>query len=495
VVDDRSGFDAVELAVELAAMPREGVWFEFKVDNDDPDMVGEYASALSNGAVLSEKGFGYLVWGVRDGDHAIVGRGVSPLGRKVGNESFENWLVRGLAPQPQLDFFEGSTDEGRRIVMMRVAAAIGRPTTFKGVPYIRVGSHKKKLSEHPDHERRLWQLLDKSPYEGRLAMEHLPEDAVTDLLDYPSYFQLTARPLPDGRAQIVSGLAGDRLVARVEGSGWAITNLGALLFAHDLGQFPGLSRRAPRVVQYRGNDRRETVKEQSGVLGYAKAYPGMINYIHALLPDNEVVGAALRTSTPLYPTLAIRELVANALVHQDLTISGTGPLVELFDDRMEISNPGQPLIEPLRFIDSPPRSRNEALAALMRRIGVCEERGSGWDKVAFEAELYQLPAPLVETYDAGTRTVLFAPRPLTKMERSDRVRAVYQHASLRFIQRQPTSNATIRTRFGIEDRNKALASRLLKEAVEEGLISVYDASVGSKAVRYVPFWAGAATDS
>ena len=143
----------------------------------------------------------------------------------------------------------------------------------------------------------------------------------------------------------------------------------------------------------------------------------------ALVPANEEIEKALRKSVPMYPALAVRELVANALIHQDFFATGTGPTVEIFDDRMEITSPGTPLVDVERFLDNPPRSRNETMAALMRRMGICEERGSGIDKVVFEVEYYQLPAPLFEVTGESTRAVLFAHRSLTKMDREDRVRA------------------------------------------------------------------------
>src|ERR1700722_7444665 len=111
------------------------------------------------------------------------------------------------------------------------------------------------------------------------------------------------------------------------------------------------------------------------------------------LPRSEEIGQALRREVRVYPEIAIRELVANALIHQDFNLTGNGPTVEIFDNRIEITNPGTPLIDPLRFIDEPPRSRNEELASLMCRMNICEERGSGIDKVIFQIELYQLPPP------------------------------------------------------------------------------------------------------
>ena len=190
-------------------------------------------------------------------------------------------------------------------------------------------------------------------------------------------------------------MAADKLIARCEAGGWNITNLGAILFAMSLKRFPGLQRKAMRVIQYKGDGRIETLKEQEGVRGYATGFQGLIGYINELLPSNEVIGQALRRTVPMFPELAVRELVANALIHQDFSVTGAGPMVEIFDNRIEITNPGRPLVDTQRFLDMPPQSRNETLASLARRFGICEERGSGIDKVVAQMELFQLPAPLL----------------------------------------------------------------------------------------------------
>lgn len=246
------------------------------------------------------------------------------------------------------------------------------------------------------------------------------------------------------------------------------------------------------VIRYGGVDRLATTREQIGGKGYAAGFEGLIDYVSAFFPANEAIGVALRTTTPLYPPLAIRELIANALIHQDFAITGAGPIVEVFDDRVEISNPGVPIVDPARLVDTPPRSRNEALAGLMRRMGICEERGSGWDKVAFEVEFHQLPAPEVVTTADTTRVTLLSPRPLTSMTPEDKARAVYLHACLNQVSRKDTTNSSVRKRFGIEEKNKATASRLLKDAVDRGLIAPYDKDTSPRLMKYVPFWAAAA---
>jgi len=190
----------------------------------------------------------------------------------------------------------------------------------------------------------------------------------------------------------------------------------------------------------------------------------------------------------MYPELALRELVANAIIHQDFNLTGTGPMIELFDARLEITNPGVPLVDTQRFIDSPPRSRNEALASFMRRIGVCEERGTGIDKVIVEIELFQLPAPIFEKTDEHTRVVLFAHKAYKEMDAEDRIRACYQHCCLKYVNREPMNNTSVRERFAIEEHNKSQASNVIRNTLKAGLIRPYDPDVGAKSRRYVPFW-------
>ena len=151
--------------------------------------------------------------------------------------------------------------------------------------------------------------------------------------------------------------------------------MGAILFARRLDDFPRLGRKALRIIQYKGTGRIETLKEQTDLRGYAAGFEGMVDYIMALVPSNEVFEQPLRRTVPMFPDIAIRELVANALIHQDFTVSGAGPMVEIFDDRIEITNPGDPLVDTHRFVDTPAKSRNEDIAARMRRFGFLRRTG------------------------------------------------------------------------------------------------------------------------
>lgn len=484
----RSQAQLAALVRELCALPGEREWVEFKHNNENPEEIGEYISALANSAALLGKPFGYLLWGIEDETQAIVGTAFQHRTSKAGNEPLENWLARLLTPRLHFQFCEVSID-GKDVVVLEIPRALGQPVQFKGQEYIRVGSQKKKLKDFPEKERMLWRIFDRSSFEDLIAAPSVSSDDVLHLIDYPAYFELLQRPLPDEKSGILEALRADGLIHRAEGGSWDITNLGAILFAKHLQDFPGIGRKAMRVIVYKGTGRVQTVKEQGGAKGYASGFEGLIGFVTGLLPSNEVIGKALRNVVPMFPTLAVRELVANALIHQDFLVAGAGPMVEIFDDRMEISNPGVPLIAPERFLDNPPRSRNEKLAALMRRFGICEERGSGIDKVVSEIEFYQLPAALFEARGESTIAVLFAQRPLTKMDKTDRVRACYQHASLRYVSRDFMTNTSLRERFGIKEENKAQASRFIKDAVDAGKILPYDENAAPKLMKYIPHWA------
>ncbi|HEY1499060.1 MAG TPA: ATP-binding protein [Acidobacteriaceae bacterium] len=491
---DRSDEYLTSLLRELCKYPTETEWVEFKHNDADPQQIGEYISALSNSAALEAKAYGYLIWGVRNGDHAIIGTSFDHRTEKVGNEELENWLLRSLTPKIHFRFYRLHVD-CEEAVILEVERTIREPVQFKQQEFIRIGSYKKKLKDYPERERELWRLFDTVPFESNIAADHVSAADVFNLLDFSGYFELTARVAPQSAGAILADLQADNLIVPNGAGKWDITNLGAILFAKRLDSFGPLKRKAVRVIQYRGNSRTETLKEQHGARGYGSGFERLLSYVNGLLPSSEIIRQALREDAPMYPELAVRELVANALIHQDFSITGAGPMIEIFDDRIELTNPGEPLVNVRRFVDSPPRSRNEALASLMRRIGVCEERGSGWDKIVFQTELHQLPAPLSEVTGGNTRVVLFAHKPLRKMDEEDRVRALYLHACLRYVNRDHMTNTSVRERFAIQPQNTAQASRLIKEALRAGAIVPYDQEAAPKLMRYIPFWAAATEDA
>lgn len=378
--------------------------------------------------------------------------------------------------------------ENKKVVILEVSRANYKPVQFSGQEYIRVGTYKKKLKEYPEKERALWRIFDQTPFENLPAAEKLSDGKVLELLDYPHYFDLLGLYLPENRIQILNRLRDDDFIA-CNGTNWTVLNIAAVLFAKRMEQFKHLKRKTVRIIVYKENTRLETLKEYPNNKGYATGFEELITFINNLLPSKEIIGQALRKNEPMYPELCIRELVANCLIHQDFTITGTGPMIEIFSDRIEITNPGVPLVKTERFLDSPPKSRNDAIASFLRRIGICEERGSGIDKVVYQTELNQLPAPLIEVTNEHTRVTLFSYRPLNALSKEEKVRACYLHACLKYVNREYMTNTSLRQRFGIEEHNSAVASRIIRDTLTEKVIKRFEKGTSRKYAKYVPFWA------
>ena len=476
------------LVNEIIKLPNETEWIEFKHNNEDPQMIGEYISALSNSAALNGKTNGYIIWGVDDNTHEILGTTFTPSSAKKGGEALENWILRLLEPKIDFKFYDVEIDE-KSIVLLEIAPANRHPVTFSGTEYIRLGSHKKKLKELAEKERELWRIFDKVPFEKQIAVDNIDASELLGYLEYTKYFDLLNIPLPENRNAILEALISDNMVNKLDNAKYAITNLGAILFAKDLSKFNNLKRKAIRVIQYKDNTKFQTIKEIVGNKGYAVGFEGLIEYINNMLPSNEVIKQAFRENKTMYPELSIREIVANAIIHQDFFATGSSVMIEIFANRFEVTNPGTPLVDTERFLDSPPKSRNEAIASFMRRIGICEERGSGVDKIVIQTELYQLPAPIFETNGDHTVAILFAHKELKDMDKADKIRACYLHASLRYIQHDYMTNTSLRERFNIDVKNRSMVSKIINDAIEANKIAIYDENVGTKARTYIPSWA------
>lgn len=479
----------LELLVrELCKYSEELPWLEFKHDNYTPDTIGEDISALANGATLDEKSCAYFLWGIDDRTHQLVGTTHNLQELKKGGEELENWL-RGLLSK-NADFeYQTVEMDNVTIGVMKIQCATNQPVTFQKTEYIRVGSYTKKLKDYPALQSRLWSRLHNTHFEDMPAREDLVLSEALRMIDAGVYFDLIGTPQPASSEGVAHYLTEEGIILRQDNGLYSITNLGAILFAKRLSDFPRISRKAIRVVQYKSNNRLDMLKEDVGGKGYVVGFEGLMKFIEALIPTQELIASALREKKTAYPLLAVREAVANALIHQDFSVSGTGPTVEIFSNRIEITNSGIPLVDVNRIIDNPPKSRNEKLAALMRRLRMCEELGTGWDKIVISCELLQLPAPKIELFEESTRVTLFSEIPFSNLSPEDKLRACYMHACVLHVQGEQLSNSSLRARFGVPQSSSASISRIIKEAVDLRLIKPLDPTTSNKYMKYVPIWA------
>lgn len=476
--------EQLELLIKnLVLLPRETETVEFKESKFDKRDIGKRISALSNSANLHDEKNAFLVFGIQDVTHSITGTKFLPSAEKIGNDQLEFWLSRHM--DPRIDFRVYEFHYGiKPVVIFKIPPATNQPVKFNNIAYIRVGSATPRLIDYPEKERKIWNNINKKSFEKGIAKENLVITEVLNLLDYSKYFSLTKQELPSETQQFVEKMAQHGLVKKVFGNSYDITNLGAILFAKDLNNFPTIKRKSVRVVMYKNNTRVNRLREQETLLGYAIHFENLLDYINDKLPHNEEISKSLRKNAKMYPEVAIREFVANALIHQDLSISGAGPMVEIFENRIEITNTGEPLIDTDRFIDHPPWSRNEDMASFMRQIGVCEEGGTGIDRALIEIALYQLPAPKFEKYENFTKVTLYAHKSLRDMTTDDKVRACFQHCVLKYVENSRMTNATLRERLGIGEKNYPTASAIIKSTIQKGLIKQSE-----KPKEYVPTWA------
>lgn len=467
----------------LSPLPHEMNEIDWKVDiSENGEKVARHLSAFSN-----YSGGGFLVFGISNNGE-IVGLGKNEcdeIVKKLGNIARD-----GVETAINIDHAVYDL-EGKGVLFVFIGEAQAKPIhTRRGTifdAYTRSAGQTRKMTR-----QEVSLAISSSQnltFETKLASETMSPIDILSRLDFTAYFDLVQKSLPSSPESILDALASERMVKRVEG-GYCITNLGALLFAKNLEEFKELTRHSPRIVVYDGKSRIKRLKEINGNKGYASGFVNLIESINNLLPANEIIGEALREDVRVYPEIAIRELVANALIHQDFDVIGSGPTIEVFEDRIEIRNPGKPLIQTERFVDYPPRSRNEGIASLMRRLRICEELGTGIDKVVFQCEVFQLPAPSFVVKDDHLIATLYTPRPLTKMAKEDRVRACYLHACLRCASSgESTTNESVRRRFGITDRNYPIASKIINETLQAGLIIPKDPKNKSrKHAKYLPYW-------
>ncbi len=459
-------------------------WLEFKDSNSDHVKIGEYISALANSALLNDKPFGYLIFGIKDKTFEVIGTQFSPNTQKVGNEPLEHWLTQKIRPK-NFSFYEFENNQ-KRIVILEVSSATDRPVQFDNKEFIRIGETTHNLKDNPEKERQIW--TKKVNFEMSIAKAGLTIDEVLELLAYTKYLELTSQPQTDEKVLIIDKLLQDKLIVKNRGK-YQITQLGAILFAKDLTKFDNIRHKAPRVLVYKGKNKLEALKDIQGIKGYAVAFENLIKFIQSQIPLKEETHVK-REVKEVYSVLILRELIANALIHQDFTITGMRVLVEIFEDRIEISNPGKPLIETLRFIDHSPQSRNEELTSFMRRINLCEERGIGIDRVVSECEKYNLPAPDFRTDDSFTKAILYSHKNFSDLTKEDRVRACFQHCCLKWLANEFMTNQSLRERLQIEAKNYPAVSRIIAIAMKEGFIKEKDpTNKSNKDRKYVPFWA------
>jgi len=450
------------------------------------DKLCHHISAFAN-----MPGGGYLVFGIDD-KHAIP-KGISKTEANGIVERLASLCRDGVDPLVSIDH-SIETFRGVELLFIYIKESAVKPVHINNKTiedsYIRSGGTTRKASRQ---EIGSLMLNSKNPsFEELHASKLLNEIEVITLLEYDTILNLLKRPVPNDIKEILRWLEEEKMIVGVDGKGYYITNFGVLAAAKDLNKFDGLSRKAIRLIKYEGKNKAAGSKEYPDNKGYAIGFEGLIQFVKGLLPGSEVIKHVLRTETSVYPEIALRELISNILIHQDFTIRGTGPMIEIFEDRIEFTNPGRllPSKKIDRLIRTTPESRNEILASAFRRYNICEERGSGFEKAIIAIELYGLPPLKFEETENSFKVTMYSPKKFAAITNEERIEACYQHSIIQYYGNGGFNNASLRKRFGMHDKQAAQISKLINESIEAGKIKPKDIGSESKKFSlYVPYWA------
>lgn len=381
--------------------------------------------------------------------------------------------------------------DGSGILLVHIPEQKDKPVYLRGMTiydsYYRSAGQTHKISKSQVHA--MLAAAEGQTFEDRIALSRLPAEKVITLLDFAQFYKLIHKSVPSGIDHIIEGMEAYGFCRKEDGA-WAVTNLGAVLLARDLKDFPSIAFKNVVVRQYKGDNNLHLSSETFFHEGYAISLDKIVAHIMSLLEKTELIRTPFRENKYPYPEVSIRELLANALIHQDFDMQGTILSVEIFGNRLAITNPGVPLIDTNRFIDMPPKSRNEKVAQSMFLFNLCEKRGSGMDRAVAGVEEMRLPAIKIEKGEYFTRVTIYEERNYLDMSKTEKIQACYQHACLLFEEEIKMTNQSLRERLSIGRNNSAVASRIINDTIAAGLIKLADENSGSRRYSaYVPFYA------
>lgn len=484
--------DRMDLIYSLIGYPSETEWIEFKENQDDPEQIGQDISALANAAAFHGRPRAYKIWGVTDDTHELKGTHFNPYTKKArGNQDLLIWL-RTMLSENALYEFERFEHGGMAFVVLTITAATLHVVSFNHVAWIREGSSTTRLMSGSAKEAELWRRLQSNDFELLPVRGDLTFAEVEELLDIDTIYRLQDLRRPSNETAVVADLTEQDIIRAQDDGRFAITNLGASLAARSLSAFPHLRQNCIRVIRYIGKDSIEKADDKTFPGGYALSLPQAEAYIMSAIANGEYDDHAFRRPKTLVPQRAVREILANAAIHQDLSDTTSGPLVRIYSNRLVFTNPGTSLIPIERVLNAQPKSRNSALVRILRRMHLCEEGGSGWDRAVMACEMAHVPAPkMVSEQELGTTVTLYGERTYERMTKAERKEAVYWHACLMYAKDDAMGNQSLRERFGLDNsrKNTVAMSRLIRECVESGLIKEEDAEASDRYRRYLPYWA------
>ena len=415
--------ERIALIDRLRALPTETEWFEFKRNRYQPQDLGEYLSALANAACLANQPRGYLVFGIDDESHAVVGSSFDPYAVKgKGNQDLLPWLTAGLRPNTGVEAHIVEHPDGR-LVLFEVGPANGEPVNFYGTASIRVGSSKSELRSHPEKARAIW--TRGSDWSAEVCEETTLNDLDPEAIAKAREQFVVKHP---AQRQQVEGWDDQTFLnkARVLRQG-QITKTALLL----LGRPESAVLLSPAVAKIswilKDADNRELDYEHLGP-PFLLAGDRLLQRIRNLTVRTLPSGTLFPQEINQYDAWVVREALHNAIAHQDYRQHGRITMVE-FPDRLLLKNVGDFLpgdIETVIRQDAPPiLYRNPFLSDAMVELNLIDTQGGGIKRMFETQRRRSFPLPDYELEKPGEVTVTLTGRILDErytrllMERTD----------------------------------------------------------------------------
>lgn len=403
---------------ELRALPREAGTVEFKSNWDRPSDIGEYLSALANSAVLNQHVRAWLLWGIDDATHKVTGTSFDPFQAKgEGNQPLIMWLTQKTIPRPDFTFHEVAHPDGR-VILLEIFPPRMAPLAFAGERYIRVDSHKSRLSQYSDKESRLWALLGpKQDWSGEVvpgaSIDDLDPEAVATARRRFTEYLTKSEPDVSRHEQIRADAASWPVTtllnkAQITRQG-KITHAALLLLGRDEATH-FLSPVDAKITWVLRDDQNRTESSQHFgtpfLLSTDKVFGRIRNVTVEHMPD----GTLFPTAVQRYDAWVMREALHNSVAHQDYQLGGKINVVE-HPDRLVFSNLGQfipPSVEWMLENQSPPEHyRNQWLINGMIRLRMIDQVGSGIRRM-FETQrerFFPMPDYLIDAAGSGNPRV------------------------------------------------------------------------------------------
>lgn len=412
--------ELLDILARQCTRPNETATVEFKSNLANPAEIGEYVSALANSAALDGHDRAWLVWGVENGTHAVKGTAFDPFSAKgEGNQSLVMWLQQRTAPRADFTFHLAGHAAGP-VVMLEIHPARSAPIAFQNVRYIRIDSHKTKLSDHPDKESRLWAALgQKDDWTGELV-----PGATLDDLD-PFAIDMARRRFIEYLLKSEDVSRHDQI--RSDAAGWdaatllnkahitkqgRVTRSALLLLGKDESSH-FLSPADTKISWVLRDAQNRAISSQHFSMPLLLSTDQVFARIRNVMIEHMPDGTLFPTALPQYDRWVIREALHNCVAHQDYRLGGKINVVE-HPDRLVFSNLGQfipPSVEWMLENQSPPEHyRNQWLINGMIRLRMIDQIGSGIRRM-FETQrerFFPLPDYIIDSSDNGRPRVELA---------------------------------------------------------------------------------------